>query len=236
MIDLFFFVRSPQVLCEAMRRGNSVSKTQAFPNEEQGLEHQVSPEIGRHDDPECLPHYKPKKLPPPKKKFPHFLSPIINMDPFYSVLPFSQMALPFETEEGDEVMLESDIQDSHSNAAEDDQQQVNYPSLWEELWTGLDSGIMSEEEVDALVVLVDHELMLRRRIPDDELQAYWETLPNEVSWEPVWLEQMEQNNGRSEDDENDTRAWHDRHRRWWHPPRYVVFCATRSNDRTGLTH
>ena len=87
--------------------------------------------------------------------------------------------------------------------------------------------------------LVDHELMLRRRIPDDELQAYWETLPNEVSWEPVWPERIEHNKERSEDetssedDENDTRAWHDRHRRWWHPPRYVVFCATRSNDRTG---
>ena len=107
-----------------------------------------------------------------KIKITHFLSPIT---PFYTALP-SQMALPFKTEEGDEVMLVSDvtaIRDSHRTAAEDDQQQVNYPGLWEELWTQLDSGVaMSEEEVDQLVVLIDHELMLRlgRHIPDDELR------------------------------------------------------------------
>ncbi len=46
-------------------------------------------------------------------------------------------------------MLVSDvtaIRDSHRTAAEDDQQQVNYPGLWEELWTQLDSGVAMSEE------------------------------------------------------------------------------------------
>ena len=175
-------------------------------------------------------HYKLKKKSPPK--FACFLSPTINMDHFYA-LPFSQMALPFETEEG-EIMSDAVAnQNNHSTA--DDNQQADFLSLWEEHPPQLEE-IVSEEEVDEFVVFGDHELIVGHHIRDN---AYWVTLPNEVSWNSVWQEQMAQDNLRSEDesssedDENDTLAWHDRHRQWWHPPRYVVFCATRSNDRTG---
>ncbi len=170
-------------------------------------------------------HYKQQKKNSPPK-FACFLSPTINMDHFYA-LPFSQTALPFEMEEG-EVMSDAVAnQNSHSTA--DDNQQADFLSLWEEHPPQLEE-IVSEEEVDEFVVFGDHELIVGHHIRDN---AYWVTLPNEVSWNSVWQEQMAQDNLRSEDDENDTLAWHDRHRRWWHPPRYVVFCATRSNERTG---
>ena len=150
------------------------------------------------------------------------------------------------TELADEVtsVVSNAPQDDLDQNAPEDNQRIDYSRLWEEIPLQLDElrrlvdeelG-MSDEEADELVVHGDREFMPQcGHIPDD-----WVALPSEVSWSPVWLERMALNNNGSEDesssvsesDENDTRAWHDRHRRWWHPPRYV-FYATRSNNRTG---
>ena len=154
-----------------------------------------------------------------------------------SALPFSQMA----TELVDETASESSALHDAQNNASDDDQRDDYSRLWEEISPQLDElrrlvdeelGT-SEEGVDELVVFGDREFS--GHIPDD-----WVALLSEVSWSPVRLERMtletikseDESSSVSESDENDTRAWHDRHRRWWHPPRYV-FCATRSNNRTG---
>ena len=124
-----------------------------------------------------------------------------------------------------------------SKTAPEDDQRIDCSNLWAEISPQLDEELgMPDEEAAELVVHVDREFMLQcGHIPDD-----WVALPSEISWSPVWLERMtlentiseDENSSVSESDENDTRAWHDRHRRWWHPPRYV-FCATRANNRTG---
>jgi len=180
-----------------------------------------------------MPHYKPNSA----AIFASPFSPTaINTDLFDSALPSSQMA----TELADEARLESNPLQDNQPGAEDDDQRDDYSRLWQEISPQLDElrrladeelGIPGQEADDLEVFGGQHG-----HIPDD-----WVALPNEVSWDAVWLERVTWNNNESEDesssvlesDERDTRAWLDRHRRWWHPPRYVIFCATRSNDRTG---